>query len=116
MPPRENSRHSYVTGWQSLYDSDVMFMGARIPFPFRQRQDNRVHIVKGGDTLWALAGKFFAPLSRACGLWWVIADYQPQPIHDPTIELAAGTAIIIPSLRTVLEEVFDDERIYETEV
>jgi hypothetical protein len=117
MPPRENSRHSFTLGYSDKYETmRTLFLQPRIPFPFRQLSDNRVVVAKAGDTLYALAGKYFAPLTRACGLWWVIADFQPTPIHDPTVALASGRAIVIPSVRTVMEEVFDQERIYESEV
>jgi len=38
-------------------------------------------------------------------LYWVIMDYQPTPIHDPTIRLAEGTVLVIPSVALVIEQV-----------
>ena len=32
----------------------------------------------------------FAPLPLACGYWWAIADFQPDPILDPTLVLETG--------------------------
>jgi hypothetical protein len=55
----------------------------REPFRFRAFPDNRQHVVQQGKTLFSLAGRYFAPLPRASGLWWVIADFQPDPVHDP---------------------------------
>jgi hypothetical protein len=115
MPPRERSRHSFCFGWRDRYGAQPMFLDTRIPFRFQQRDDNRAVVAKTGDTLFSLAGRYFKPLPRACGLWWIIGDYQPQPIHDPTLQLAAGRVIVIPSLRTVEEEIFNDERAWETE-
>jgi hypothetical protein len=40
----------------------------------------------------------------------VIADFQPDPIHDPTLELEPGRVLVIASLRTVLEEIFSESR------
>ena len=116
MPPRQNSRHSYVFGYRDAYNPGTLWLSARVPFPYRQRTDNRTILARRGDTLFSLAGKYFAALPRGCGLWWAIGDYQPQPIHDPTVQLASGRAIVIPSLRTVQEEIFSDERQDETEV
>jgi hypothetical protein len=49
-------------------------------------------------------------MQRPSGLWWIIADFQPDPIHDPTVRLTPGRTLYIPSLRTVQEEVFSDKR------
>lgn len=116
MPPRVNSRHTFTFGYRDAYSTQKLWLSPRIPFPYKDRTDNRTVIARRGDTLFTLAGRYFQPLSRACGLWWVIGDYQPQPIHDPTLQLAPGRAIVVPSLRTVLEEVFNDDRAFETEV
>lgn len=80
------------------------------PYRFHVFGDNVEHIVQSGDTLQSLAGQYFAPIPRACGLWWVIADFQPDPIHDPTVELEVGRVLIIPSHRTLTEEVFSERR------
>lgn len=80
------------------------------PYRFRVFEDNREHVVRQGDSLFTLAGKYFSPLPRACGLWWVIADFQPAPIHDPTIVLEVGRVLVIPSLRTLNDEVFSERR------
>lgn len=80
------------------------------PFRFREFSDSKEHVVRQGDTLFTLAGRYFAPQPRACGLWWVIADFQPDPIHDPTLDLEVGRVLIVPSLRTLTEEVFSERR------
>lgn len=114
MPPRQNSRYTFTQG---RIDADErFFLSDRIPFRFKQLPDNRSVVVKQSDTLYAIAGRMFAPLPRPAGLWWVIADFQPEPIHDPTIQLAAGRALIVPSIRTVTEEIFSLRRARETEV
>jgi hypothetical protein len=43
-------------------------------------------------------------------LWWVIADFQSDPIHDPTRKLKRGRVLIIPSERTLTEEIFSERR------
>lgn len=112
MPPRRFSRHTFT---RASTDADErQFLSDRDKFLFRQLDDNTYHTIKEGDTLQNLAGRFYAPLSGANGisfspaqLWWVIADFQVPPIHDPTILLSPGSTLIIPSLRTVREKVFN---------
>lgn len=107
MPPRKYSRHQFTCG---LHYGRRLLLADRERFAYRNYRDNRVHVVKEGDTLWHLAGRYFDGVPRACGLWWIIADFQPNPIHDPTLALQPGTTLIIPSLRTVVEEVFNTKR------
>lgn len=111
MPPRRLSRYTFT---EAFTDAD----GDRVltdpdPFRFKDFPDNRIHVVTEGDTLWSLAGRYFGG-SRGFevpeDLWWVIADFQPDPIHDPTLKLTPGRAMVIPSVRTVLEEVFSETR------
>lgn len=109
MPPRRFSRHMYTEAFTDE-DAEVQLLTDYEPFDFRELPDNVVHVVKEGDTLWTLAGRYFAGIPRASGLWWVIADFQPTPIHDPTIALELGARLVIPSLRTVQEEVFNPAR------
>ncbi len=79
-------------------------------FRFRPFSDTREHVVRQGDTLFTLAGQYFAPIPRACGLWWIIADFQPDPIHDPTLDLEVGRVLLVPSHRTLTEEIFSERR------
>lgn len=111
MPPRERSRHLFTTG-NRLDDlsEEQYFLSERTPVLFEQLSDNRLHVAGAGDTLYSLAGRYFRGLPRPAGLWWVIADYQPQVIHDPTIQLPIGSIVVIPSLRTVEEKIFSEER------
>ncbi len=114
------SRHLYtdevtitVPGTET---SDIAGLQIRVrterePYRFRAFTDNIVHVVRDGDTLWNLAGYYFQGFIRACGLWWVIADYQPQPIFDPTIRLVSGSVLYIPSMRVLTELIFSDDRL-----
>lgn len=105
--PRRYSRHSFTAG---LTIDEVQRLSDREPFSYRNFTDTRVHIIVEGDTLQHLAGVYFSEMPRACGLWWIIADFQPAPIHDPTLALTPGATLLIPSLRTVQERIFDRQR------
>lgn len=109
MPPGVNSRYGFTEARKDEV-TGKLFLGPRIPFPYEPRSDNRAHTVKRGDTLWNLAARYFAPLGRlpeysAAMLYWIIQDFQPTPIHDPTIELVEGSTIVVPSIATVVDRV-----------
>lgn len=106
MPPQVGSRYMFCTGYRR--DGEI-FLGGREPFRYRPLIDNITHTLRAGESLFVLAGLYYAPLPRACGFWWVIADFQDPPIHDPTLTLEPGTQLIIPSL-TTLENVILSER------
>ena len=112
MPPRRFSRFSFSAA--VLDDGGRLFLTEREPFRFRSLPDSRQHVVQQGDTLFSLAGRYFAPLPRPSGLWWVLADFQPEPIHDPTLALDLGRVVFIPSVRVITEEVFAEARRQET--
>lgn len=82
----------------------------REPVRFRNESDNRVHQVADGDTWWGLAHQYFPNFSRACGLWWVLCEFQPEPVVDPTLRLQAGAVVVIPSERFLREVVFGVEQ------
>ena len=102
MAPRAGSRYSFCLGVRD--EVGRLFLTEREPYGFHPHTDNRTHVVVQGDTMWGLAGRYFAPLPRACGYWWAIADYQPEGgIVDPTIELEVGLVVHIPSLRILTD-------------
>lgn len=108
MPPRRWSRYTFAT---AVPDADGnLFLHGDEPFRFVDRPDTTAHIVRRGDSLFTLAGRYFEGVPRACGLWWVIADFQPEPIHDPTRMLELGRVLYIPSFRTLKEEIFSEAR------
>lgn len=107
MPPRTNSR--YANTFSTDDGNGRQFLAPREKFTFRELPDNIIHTVKKGDTLQNLAARFYANLSTkvvsAANLYWVIADFQPQPIHDPTTQLVEGARLVAPSERVVRERV-----------
>jgi len=114
--PRRYSRHIFCLGFRDGGGTGAFQLSEREPYGYREFSDNREHIVAQGETLYSLAAKFFAPIPRAAGLWWIIADFQPDPIHDPTITLTPASILVIPSMRTVLEAVFNETRRLEVGV
>ena len=112
MPPNIFSRYSFSAAIEDSAGRQILTR--REAIRFERRSDNRNHLVNDGDTLYNLASRFFKRFSnRPAGLWWIIADFQPTPIHDPTIRLAAGSVIVVPSVRYVIEVVFNEGRVEE---
>jgi Tfp pilus assembly protein FimV len=114
MPPRRYSRYSLTTAVTD--ERGRLYLTERVPFRYRSRADTREYTVRPGDTLYTIAARQYAGLERPAGLWWVIADFQPQPIVDPTVQLVAGQLLFLPSLRVVQEEIFSERRRGEVDV
>lgn len=108
MPPRRYSRHTFSTAFRT--DAGLVLLTDPEPFRYKDLPDNTVHRSKQGETVFSLAGRYFRGLPRPAGLFWVIMDFQPTPIHDPTISLTNGQILFIPSIRTVVEEIFGEQR------
>jgi hypothetical protein len=132
MSPGYFSRNRFCVG---RYDAQGrLYLTERVPFAYRELTDTRTHTSSDTDTLDSLAASYFAPLARTNGLlgpdelWWIIADFQPpeEPDEDvsappewcidPTRPIGPGVLVYIPSVRTVLERVFDESRRAEHEV
>ena len=59
MPPRRFSRFEFTLGIRD--DEGRLFLTDREPYGFKVFSDNRIHVVKQGDSLFSLAGKYFRP-------------------------------------------------------
>jgi hypothetical protein len=79
-------------------------------YGYRAFSDNVQHVVQAGDTLTSIAGRYYASIQFGELLGWLIADFQPEPIHDPTLAPEMGSVIIVPSVRTVREEILSERR------
>jgi len=108
VAPRTGSRHSFTLGVRDA--AGRLFLTEREPYGYQEHADNRLHVVAQGETLFTLAGRYFAPLPRACGFWWVLADFQPNPVIDPTLELEPGRRLQVPSLRILTDVILGEQR------
>lgn len=108
MPPRRFSRYTFATAERDAEGDLVLFGGE--PFRYQLLPDTREHVVREGDTLFNLAARYFEGFDRPDGLWWVIADFQPDPIHDPTVALEVGRTVYVPTARVIDELVFSESR------
>lgn len=82
-------------------EAGVVGLPERVPLAFRERADNRTHVVEDGDSLAILAARYLAPLPRACGYWWALAEFQVPPVVDPTEALVRGRVLAIPAVELV---------------
>jgi len=110
MPPRRFSRHTFTEGVEDGQSPARLYLTRRERFFYRKLDDNITHTVVGGETLQSIASRYFSPMKRPAGLWWVVADFQPEPIHDPTLALVEGQTLFVPSLRTLNEEILSEAR------
>lgn len=115
MPPRSKfSRHALVVGIQD--DNNRVFLSDREPFTYKELPDTEHYIVKQTDTMMRIAGRKYRGMLRPAGLWWVIADFQigapgwEEPPSDPTLELALGAILFLPSQRVVQEDIISERR------
>jgi hypothetical protein len=92
----------YTTGLDrhgQVYASEEgkVFLSLRERLPHLQGSDTRIHICKGGERLYDLAVGYYKGLyQRPLDLWPIIAEYQPEPIHDPSVPLSEGEVVLIP--------------------
>jgi len=82
-------------------ESGEMAIGARDRLYYADVDGIIPHVVEDGDTLHSLAAEYLGGETGESNLWWAIADFQPDPIIDPTIALAAGTTLLIPPISYV---------------
>jgi hypothetical protein len=110
MPPNTRSRYKHCTATRD--DIGQLFLDDREPYRYQDLPDNKIYIVKSGDTLQSIAWmQFFGMNDFPVGLWWVIGDFQPIPIHDPTLLLEAGSILYIPSPKTIRDNILGQSRI-----
>jgi hypothetical protein len=95
-------------------DNGDLFLTEREPFRYDPKLRGTIrHVVSVGDSLQSIAFRYWASLQLDDieipwgpeHLWWILAEFQPDPILDPTQELVPGKTILVPSPRVVQERV-----------
>lgn len=109
MPPGPLSRHLLCVGVTRFSDG-LSYLLDREPIRYVNRGDNKRVQAKRGDTWYSLAAEHLVPIPNAEQLFWVICDFQPDPILDPTIAPTPGTIYYIPSPDFVTANYFSDAR------
>lgn len=86
----------------------------RVPLRYVDAPDNITHIVQEGERMEDIAQRYYSRFDSdvvpAASLAWVLRDFQPIPIIDPTLRLKAGTPVFVPSENFVAQRVFDPRR------
>lgn len=107
MAVQETSRYFMTLGATRVSDG-LNFLLDREPLYFQPRSDNKRVVVQATDTWWSLAAAHLSSLPNAEQFFWVICDYQPNPIMDPTINPMPGTLVIIPDENFIMSTYFAD--------
>lgn len=99
-----NSRYRFAVSFlDSRQEPDrTTFLGTRDPIGYSDHRDNTPYVVREGDTLEHLAARFFPGFTDSASLYWALAEYQPEPILDPTLRLRPGSVLLIPSASHLL--------------
>jgi hypothetical protein len=85
----------------------------RVPFRFDSAVPATQHVVVSGESWWTIAARYWAELPYAAQLWWILPDFQPSPVVDPTLALRPGSVVYVPTLRVVTEQILSDARLAE---
>lgn len=67
---------------------------------FDPSAENRIYKAQIGENIFSVAARHFRGYARPAALYWLLADYQPVPILDPTKDLD-GMDIYIPPAEKV---------------
>ena len=112
MPALRNSRYQHSTIYTDT--AGARFLTEPPSLPYVDSVENRVHVVTGGERLQDIAHRYFKDIGDdtfpAAALWYIVAQFQPTPIIDPTLRLAEGLRLYIPSKGYVAQRVFDKSR------
>lgn len=100
-------RSRYALASELRDASGFVIVDTPAPMRFRARPDTIVHRALATDTWYGLAARYYSGLHRRPEhLWWVLCDFQPEPVLDPTIPPEPGEFVYIPAPAFVQGEVF----------
>jgi hypothetical protein len=104
MPPGVTSR--YLASVGAYDDVGRTYLTEREPYRYDPHLSGVIrHVVGSGDSLQSIAYRYYSELAGLAGsedvwgpehLWWLIAEFQPLPILDPTLGLEVGQVIYVP--------------------
>lgn len=101
MPPRVNSRYQNCRGIEDAAGN--LFLTERTPFRYDEKLAGTTrHVVEGTENLWQIAGRYYRGFPGAEEFGLLIAEFQPNPILDPSLTLETGRVIYVPSLDVIL--------------
>ena len=109
MPPGIGSRHLQTLTVTRTTDGQAYLLD-REPIRYVDRADNKRIIAQQSDTWQSLAANYLEPLPNPDNFYWVICDFQPDPIIDPTIQPTPGTIVYIPAPEYVLGNYWSPSR------
>lgn len=100
-----NSRSRYRFCTIERDGAGRLYHGPRPHFAYRDLPDTIEYTTSDGDTLGHIAARFYARYPRPASLFWIIADFQPEPIRDPFARIPPGMKLFIPSPTVVLTQI-----------
>lgn len=97
-------------------ENENLALSRRVPYRYKEFDDNIVHDAIEGEMVHDIAQSYYGEIyneREARNMFWIICDFQPDPIIDCTLIMKAGQKIIVPSPRAVELYIRDPERAVE---
>lgn len=90
-------------------DTGQLWLTDPVPYTYRVLDDTIEHQVTEGDTYESIAAMYYQSIPDGAQLWRIVAEFQPTIPLDATVP-PIGPVVYVPSIRTVLEEIFSESR------
>ena len=88
-----------------LRDRTTIYLGYPLTVTYQDLPENTRYIVRMGDRIDHLATAFYGNPR----LWWVIAEFQEEPLMEP-FGLEPGTELTIPPYEFVMTQILTKGR------
>jgi hypothetical protein len=108
----EWSEYLFATQYKEPDTGDLMFTDP-VVIGFQALEDNTPYQVVEGDTLWGIAARAYQGLPRPARFWRVLMDFNE--IYDPTVPLEPHSTLWLPSIRTIYDTYFSNDRYQEVD-